>query len=661
MRGFLAVARREIVERRIVFAVSALAGLLPLAAVFLPAFKSHSPEDVRYAAACFFGVGLTGLLAITLGSTVISQELARGTLGFYFSKPIGGVAIWLGKMTAAILLCAASGIIVFLPTVLAGGGRLARSLVGDSLEFGPDEFRGRLPIAVLGFFLLVGVVGVSHAASLIFRSRSGWLVGDAIGTLLVLGTALATAHNLSVIEGISSLDIVVPIAVGAGVIAAILLLLAGAVGVCFGRSRIRREHAALTLTLWGCLLFAGAILTVASKWFVSPRVGDMTEFWAAEAAPSGDWLAVLGIARHRGLVCQFLFNTKTGASLRTGITIFDREPTPVSFSSDGRRAAWLWYSGPPERSEFEVVTVRLEKDAEKATRIPVSQSPDFYLSPNGSQLGLINQNLLAVLDLNSTRSQISIRVPSPVGYKEIAVGGYFLDENHLRLLARGQRSESEGPSTTIRLFDVDIAAKHLRETGQMQFQDTPYIVASPAGDRLVASDLRDRTLKVFDGETGRRVSEIAWVKGSTLRWHFLADGRLLVATSSQEGTILTILSPDGKAEKSVDLGAAGRLSFGGQPTASTLIVALASGKPGMWNDQEWSLALVDLENGQVRELTRGSLSLIGLGRTVWGDKAVVGAPGSVWASTFIDRRNGSLVNFDPLTDERRVILPSHAR
>ena len=88
MRGFLAVARREIVERRIVFAVSALAGLLPLAAVFLPAFKSHSPEDVRYAAACFFGVGLTGLLAITLGSTVISQELARGTLGFYFSKPL---------------------------------------------------------------------------------------------------------------------------------------------------------------------------------------------------------------------------------------------------------------------------------------------------------------------------------------------------------------------------------------------------------------------------------------------------------------------------------------------------------------------------------------------------------------------------------------------
>ena len=71
--------------------------------------------------AFLFGVTFPIALAIGLGASVIGEDLAERRLGFYFSRPLSGWAIWASKNLAAILITLGTGLVFVLPVALLSG------------------------------------------------------------------------------------------------------------------------------------------------------------------------------------------------------------------------------------------------------------------------------------------------------------------------------------------------------------------------------------------------------------------------------------------------------------------------------------------------------------------------------------------------------------
>ncbi|HEV2063603.1 MAG TPA: hypothetical protein VGS00_03535, partial [Thermoanaerobaculia bacterium] len=88
MRGFLAVARREIEEKRFVFAAAAAASLIPFAIPLVRGLHGTAATEARdWTTAILAGTFLLGL-GVVLGGSVISRDLVDRRIGFYFSRPL---------------------------------------------------------------------------------------------------------------------------------------------------------------------------------------------------------------------------------------------------------------------------------------------------------------------------------------------------------------------------------------------------------------------------------------------------------------------------------------------------------------------------------------------------------------------------------------------
>src|SRR5262249_60041651 len=119
MKGFFATASLEIARRRSVLVAAAIAAAGAFLAPLLKAPRSHSAADIRLMAAAFLAVTVAAALSLMLGATAIGSELSGRRLGFYFSRPIGGGAIWAGKLAASWVLVLLVSAIVLLPAVLS--------------------------------------------------------------------------------------------------------------------------------------------------------------------------------------------------------------------------------------------------------------------------------------------------------------------------------------------------------------------------------------------------------------------------------------------------------------------------------------------------------------------------------------------------------------
>ena len=119
MRGFVAVAYREIEQRRNVLAAAIVAAVLPFLAPLLPAVRHDAAAEVRFYTAAFLAFAFAAGLSLLLGTTAIGSDLSQRRLGFYFSRPIGASAIWTGKIAAAWLVVVLATVIVLAPAALA--------------------------------------------------------------------------------------------------------------------------------------------------------------------------------------------------------------------------------------------------------------------------------------------------------------------------------------------------------------------------------------------------------------------------------------------------------------------------------------------------------------------------------------------------------------
>ena len=72
MNIFLAVARREVLEKRFVFAASAVAAVVPLAVPVVRGLSGQAAKDTRELVALVLALGMSGAVSIALGASTFA-------------------------------------------------------------------------------------------------------------------------------------------------------------------------------------------------------------------------------------------------------------------------------------------------------------------------------------------------------------------------------------------------------------------------------------------------------------------------------------------------------------------------------------------------------------------------------------------------------------
>ncbi len=117
MKATMAIMAREVMARRelllLAVAVAIVISLLP----FLPNIETYEATDVRTVASSASALALGCVLALVLGATVFGSDLSEGRLGFFFARPVSGLAVWWGRVLAVMALIWIVEIIVLVPAL----------------------------------------------------------------------------------------------------------------------------------------------------------------------------------------------------------------------------------------------------------------------------------------------------------------------------------------------------------------------------------------------------------------------------------------------------------------------------------------------------------------------------------------------------------------
>jgi hypothetical protein len=643
MRGFTAVFGRELAERRMLLLLG-ITGLVPLLLpLFIPTYLGAA--DLRTVSAYFLAGIVAAVLALGLGGSILASDAAERRLGFYFSRPLSGGAIWGGKLAAALALAVGIGVLVLLPALLFETHARA-----EIAGFGA----GRILLAVA---LLAALVLLAHALSTLLRTRSAWLALDLLAAAVVGLTAWSAAERL-LRAGLTT-----PVATGGllpplfarplTVVAPVVLaaFLAGsAAQILGGRTDSRRGHRFLSLTLWSLLLVAALGFDGYSRWLIAATPADLTgSIFGVAAAPRGSAVVVQGFAAHReGYFPVFLLDTERGNFARLFPALrWDWRGT-VQFSADGRWATWLEPQSPSAVSPVTLFRLDLTRPGARPvpTRLTYATRPLLLaLSPDGRRLATLESRRLTVEEVDSARLLLSVPIEAADPWESRL---QFVDDTHLLHLhtARGEAVWPR-PRAAIEIAELDLATGRQEVIGRTTSVEANSLAdLSPDGSHFILHQSGERLL-LFRTRGAVLLAEVpALVRMSG----FLADGRIAAveptAAPSQDPRQLVLLSADGAVLRRFPFPGVRILRLAGEPSPGQLVVGVATradGTPGRWGDH-WDSQLLDLATGESRLLGRGLYPL--------GDLAA--GPASVGPRLF-ERTGGRVLLLDPASGKERQL------
>jgi hypothetical protein len=635
MSGLTALLRHEIAGRRQLFLAAGVLGLLslatPLLTAAMPAAAAATPE-LRETLALALAMMLSGVAAVLLGASAIGPDLAENRLGFFFSRPLSGWAIWAGKLLGAALCAWITGLLVLLPALLVAlatadlGGLLHNSVISGSYL---ALWTIALPLPILA----------AHAASVMLRTRSPWLIVDLLAAAAVSGILWVSVRRLlywGVLQ--QAVDALPLLAVAAGV----ALLAASAVQVLGGRTDAARGHRLLSLIL-AALGLAGALAFAAgAQRLIGAGPLALAEWSALQATPGDGWVALVGSAagppEHRA---SFLLQPATGRSIRTRTAAFADMTLPLDFSDDGRRAAWVELLDAPHAAPGEILRLDLDRPGARPRRTLIGvaepRASSLALSPHGSRLAVAERGRLAVYDLDSGRL---LAAPAVANATDVAVR--FRGEDRLVVLAIRLRDAADG---TIGIYDLDLHGGRLVERTTIPYQAYLWTL-SPDGSRLVFNQLRNRGAVLFDLATGRQLAELRQ-PGEAVWAFFLRDGRLAETLhTGRARTELRLLDRDGRepaGSPRIQLPPQCWVEPAQPMTDHLLAVAMLPG-PGGTPTRTWEV--VDLRRASVRPLGSGLEPLRSSSRLARAGSSPL----------FVER--DQLVRIDLDTGRRQVLGPA---
>lgn len=132
MKGYTHLLMRELSQRKNLWWAALAAGFIPMLLQVLPGIH-YAPAEIRDASALAISATFGLFIALLLGASVLARDLSEGRLGFDFTRPMGNVSIWAGRMSAAVLLALGGAIVAVLPATISGGGVL-RIFDADGVE-----------------------------------------------------------------------------------------------------------------------------------------------------------------------------------------------------------------------------------------------------------------------------------------------------------------------------------------------------------------------------------------------------------------------------------------------------------------------------------------------------------------------------------------------
>ncbi len=617
MNGFLAVARREIVERRQVLYAAAAASLVPLAVPAMRGLSGADAASMRTSIAFLAAAALYLGIAAALGVSLIVPRIASRRIAFDLSRPVSETAIWVGGVAAATVLAMSSAAIAILPTWLAG----STAVLGDLSEE-PLPAWLWLVAALLG---VPAIFAFFHFVTLALRSRSGWLALDAAFTAVVAAGLAAALSRLPsfVAPGPAS-----HVAVGFVIASMVGLFWAGRESVMRGRTDVVRAHRAASERLWQVLGAAVVLANAYAIWVMAagPSAVVARGFWF-RPADMGPWVEISGNAR--GARAELLYDTATGRFERTR-TVDWRGPV---LSGNGKRAVWVEASdrGGPYR-----LRVRALDDANAgsvATRLVFEGYPTLLeLSHDGSRLATWENGVLAVHDLAPQRTLVSASVL--IGDHE-ELRGLFVSPDVLRIFRVGDQA--------IEILQIDARTRKLEHLGKIEGGAGRYFETNASGSRLLEVG---PGIRLYDGATGALLATLAAEANRPLRPRMLPDGRIVMPDDARH---LRIFDADGREERTLELPpdcsggpSVSKVMVGGEVAPDRLVV-------GCGNDfAKRTIWLADLREGSIRKVAEGLTPDWALGARP--------ALGSDATKLFYGADVRSLVRFDPLTGDRRVLL-----
>lgn len=554
MSAMVAVFTRELQERSRIFLVAVALSVVPFLTALFPAAHGQRASFIATLGGSIAVVYATAV-AIILGVSVLSRDLAQKRLSFYFSRPITPLALWSGKALASMLTIFAALLITGVPALV-----VARDAWWPVWRLEPLSLAA-IALAFLTLFL------VSHAFGTMVRSRSVIVAIDfvcvvaAVGLLYMMTRALIGAAAAQSLQG---LVLFTPLT-------ALVLAVAPVWQLARGRTDARRSHAALSQFVWIAtgviLLFLGAVVW----WMVHAPFSTIEEPFAFQSG-DGNRVFIAGRSTRRTAVAGFV-NTKTGEQTR----ISSGGWAGVGMSRDGSTA--LTYSA---LNDFGTRhrTLHVRRFAEQGRDVEISLSIDartLDLSADGSRVAILAGDQIQVYDTRSGAIVGAARIAA----RQARI--YFVTPSLVRLV--GERSIQE----------FDVTHRTVAQTGVFTGPTSDWSTVSDDGTRMYTADGA-----ILDARSGAVIATLEPRPRSMREGAMMGDGRVVFIADDK----LHVYDRDGKELRVIALPPLVRAVVRAQVGDSKVIVGGSGGS-----------LLVDVDRGTLGasvKHVRGPL-------TWWGD------------------------------------------
>lgn len=552
MKKALAVAGRELADRRMVVITAAVLAILPFAALLIPEIGRHGTGRVIATTAAATAAIYGFALAFVLGGSFVVRELTDKRMSFYFSKPLAGTTIWFGKLAGTLATIVLSLAIILIPSVAATGDRLLAK----------PEAVIWIAGAILFFFLL------AHTSATMVRSRSPLLILDVTGVVLA-GTAMyRIMHALHA----GHAEMLQAVFLGSfGVLLPVILIAAGAWQVSRGRIDGRRNHRELSRFLWTAVAAMLVVAGAAVVWIVSVDPADLRGAQTRVDQPAnGSWVRLSGRAKNRAdYHAVFFVNVANGAHVRgDGWTIW----SDGFFTPDGRVGGQL--RRPEEKRNLELELLRFgERDVQVVpTKVEVEPAATLMSNDDATRLAVLAGDSIRVQSLPNGDVLAAARLPVRPQHARY----FFINPELVRIYAQ----VLEGTQ----IYELDVRAKKLTQTGAIPGR--VFFNANADASRLFVRNIAGDAF-LADARTGAQLETLGPAHGAILQ-----DGRVAtVAGNTLSIGPLRVALPDVDRVRVFRELSGNRLLAGGTVK------------------EEWTLHVVDTTSGKIVRSERGVVPL----------------------------------------------------
>lgn len=636
MTRVVALALREIVERKLLFLGAALVAVITLLVPLMPLPGRYAYGEVVDISAYAFALLLVVGGGVVFGATTIGRDLSSGRIAFFFTRQLHAWEIWGGRVAGIFLTLAIAAFLVLLPATLVGGGlRHLWSERGSQELLNAAIFAILLPLA-------------AHYMSVALRSRSAWLALDVVAICAASGVLWTLAlpflpYWFGRPRGLGALFALL----------ALCLAVAGWAGLAKGRITPVAVHRWSALTLWSLVAVALLSFSIWRAWVfaASPQEIEWPKGWAHELNANGEWIGLSsGEDKGRGgIPHEFLMSARTGAWMRVD------DMSSLAVSADKRTAviakrSWSWRPQKWFETTIQIVDLTARKPRARDTGIVLNEGlwDTPAISADGSRIAIRESGRFSVYSLPDEKLLAAFPMEE-TGWPVLL----FRDAGTLQVV-----SWEEGV-TVISTFDI---ARRERVSRNV-FTSSRYLLDRTGGRVALTSNAADKVgvVAMFETISGMKLGEIhSQGPFSVRRAHWLSDGGLALATIAAArlrrdapGEIaepaISIHSVDGAERLRVPLPGAQRIVIAGEQREGELIV--------LWADNanvktpcagKQHVVAIDLASGALRELPIEGWAAASSWRMSAG-------PGSA-SSRLFSTCDGKVVLYDAATGEKRTLL-----